>query len=124
MNISELINKIVETKKAKAQLAAKEKELSGQLATLESDLMKLMSEAGTYRASSDQGHTVNMSQKDVPTVTDWPTFYAYVAETQQFEFLQKRLSTPAFKERWTAGETVPGVQATQLWDLSVTTSRS
>lgn len=124
MNISELINSIVEAKKAKAQLAVQEKELNAQISNYEADLMKLMSEAGTYRAASDQGHTVNMTQKDVPTVVDWPAFYNYVAETQQFEFLQKRLSTPAFKERWTAGEIVPGVQATQLWDLSVTTSRS
>lgn len=124
MNISELINAIVDAKKIKAQLAVQEKELNAKISDYEADLMKLMSEAGTYRAASDHGHTVNMVQKDVPTVVDWNEFYKYVAETQQFEFLQKRLSTPAFKERWTAGETVPGVQATQLWDLSVTTSRS
>lgn len=123
MNISDLINKIVEVKKAKSELATQEKKLNGELATLEADLMKLMSEAGTYRASSNVGHTVNMSQKDVPTVTDWPAFYQFVAEQEAFEFLQKRLSLPAFKERWGAGETVPGVQATQIWDLSVTTSR-
>jgi hypothetical protein len=123
MNISELINKIVAAKQEKAQLAVQEKELNGLISQYEGDLMQLMAEAGTYRASSDVGHTVNMVQKDVPTVTDWPAFYHYVAETQQFEFLQKRLSTPAFKERWTAGETVPGVAATQIWDLSVTTKR-
>jgi hypothetical protein len=123
MNISELINLIVDAKKEKAQLAAHEKELNQKISSYESDLMKLMSEAGTYRASSNLGHTVNLVQKDVPTVTDWPSFYRFIAETEQFEFLQKRLSTPAFKERWQAGETVPGVAASQVWDVSVTTSR-
>lgn len=47
----------------------------------------------------------------VPSVKDWPKFYAYMVKTKAFEMLQKKLSPAAVKERWgDKGTKVPGVE--------------
>lgn len=122
--ISDLINQWVEAKKERADLAAQDKILIKKQAQLEADIMKLMSEAGTFRAASDAGHTVNMRKQSMPTVTDWATFYDYVSQTKEFDLLQKRLAITAFRDRWNAGTAIPGVESADVWDLSIHTQRT
>lgn len=52
---------------------------------------------------------VQIEQKPVPQVEDWPKLYAYVAKTKSFELLQRRVNEGAVKERWENHKTVPGV---------------
>jgi len=33
--------------------------------------------------------------------------------------LHKRLSSTAFRERWEAGEAIPGTSTSEVWELSV-----
>jgi len=33
--------------------------------------------------------------------------------------LHKRLSSTAFRERWEAGEAIPGTEASEVWELTV-----
>ncbi len=64
--------------------------------------------------------TATISPKVLPQVTDWDSVYAWVKKTGAFEIFEKRISRSAFKERWEAGEGVPGVEAMQVMDLSLT----
>lgn len=52
---------------------------------------------------------VEIKRKTIPTVEDWPKFYAYVKKTGAFELMQRRLSDKAIDERWEANKEVPGV---------------
>lgn len=52
---------------------------------------------------------VQVNSKTVPTVEDWPKFYAHVAKTKSFELLQRRLNESAVKERWEDKKAIPGV---------------
>ena len=52
---------------------------------------------------------VQITTKPIPTVDNWPKFYAYVKRTGNFDLLQKRLSEGAIKERWEAKKEIPGV---------------
>ena len=52
---------------------------------------------------------VTVVTKPVPRVEDWPKFYAYVAKTKAFDLLQRRLTDAAVRERWEAGDKLPGV---------------
>ncbi len=61
-----------------------------------------------------------ITRKDVPTVKDWDPFYAYVLRTKDFSLLQRRVGELAIKERWDAGETVPGVEPFTVVKVSVT----
>ena len=124
MNLSELIDAFVELKRQRAALAADDKILSTRQAVLESDIMAAMAAAGTFRAASEHGHTCNMVKKTHPAIVNWEEFYNFVAETKSFDLLQKRLSAPAFRDRWSEGQPVPGASSAEVWDLSITTSRS
>lgn len=123
MNISDLINSLVDIRKQKSDLAAEIKALTEKETSLESDIMHAMTEAGTFRAASDVGHTVNMAKKVHPAIVDWNDFYAYVAETKNFDLIQKRLSGPAFRDRWEQGVAIPGASSSEVWELSITQSR-
>ena len=123
MNLSELINQMVELQSQRKSLADQDSALSKQLSQLEADIMHAMSTAGTFKSASDAGHSVTMAKKLHPTITDWNEFYGYVTKTNSFDLLHKRLSSTAFKDRWEAGEQIPGSTAAEVWGISVTKSR-
>jgi len=118
MNIKDLINQFVETKALKESLNEQIKQLNEKLAHIEADLMEQMAGAGITQAASDKA-SCTMREATHPAIEDWDVFYKYVAKTGQFELLHKRLSSAAFKERWEAGESVPGTSSTTVWELSV-----
>ena len=62
---------------------------------------------------------VTIVPKSVPQVEDWPAFYAYVAKKKAWPMLQKRLGEAAIRERWDAGEKVPGVTSFDFKTVSV-----
>jgi len=123
MNLSDLINQMIDFKNEKARLEQQVKDVQKQIAQLESDIMHAMNEAGTTKAASEAGHSATMKKSLQPTITDWDQFYAYVTSTKNFDLLQKRLSSTAFRDRWEAGEEIPGSSSVELWGLTVTQSR-
>ena len=123
MNLSELINMMVDIQNERKALSEKDSTLSKQQTKLEADIMHAMTEAGTMKAASDTGHSVTMAKKLHPTIVDWAQFYGYVTKTNSFDLLHKRLSSTAFKDRWDAGEIIPGSTTAEVWGLSVTKSR-
>lgn len=52
---------------------------------------------------------VQIELRTIPTVEDWPTLYAHVKRTGEFELLQRRLNEGAVRERWESGVKVAGV---------------
>jgi hypothetical protein len=62
-------------------------------------------------ASGVQGmrSRVQISSSNVPVADDWDTFYAHLRRTGEFELLNKALNREAVRERWDAGDQVPGV---------------
>jgi hypothetical protein len=124
MNISELINQLISVKQQRTELAAKDSELSKEVSRLEADIMHAMTEAGTTKAASPEGHSAAMNKKTHPVIVDWNAFYEYVAKSQSFDLLHKRLSSTAFKDRWESGEVIPGTSTSEVWELSVRASRN
>lgn len=61
---------------------------------------------------------IRISQE--PTCQDWQSVYAHITATGDFSLLQRRLSKAAIKERWAAGEVVPGVGVFNVTTVSVT----
>jgi hypothetical protein len=117
-NIKDLIDEYVAIKNEREALSATVKEKTEKLGRLEGDLMKLMSEAGISQAASDKA-SCTMKLTKHPAIKDWQQLYGYVASTGQYELLHKRLSSTAFRERWEAGEVIPGTEASDLWEITV-----
>jgi hypothetical protein len=68
-------------------------------------------------------YRVQIKDKEVPKVTDWRAFHAYVAETGRFDLLQKRVSDKPVMELLDEGA-VPGVEGMFVPDVSVTKIKS
>lgn len=124
MNISELIDEIIRVKAERESLNTLSSTLTSRLVTLERDLMEAMSAAGTTKAASTAGHSCKMEKKVYPAIKDWNAFYNYVQETNSFDLLHKRLSNTAFRDRWAAGEEIPGTSSSEIWEIAITKSRS
>lgn len=58
--------------------------------------------------------------KRKPQAADWPAIQAYIIQNHAFDLLQRRLSDKAVVDRWEAGEIVPGVEAVNTVDVSIT----
>lgn len=63
-------------------------------------------------ATGVAGHIarVQVLNKTVPRVVDWPALYKYISKNKAWELLQRRVGEGAVKERWEAGKEVPGVE--------------
>lgn len=124
MNISELIDEILHVKEQRAELTAQDGDLAKKLRALEKDLMEAMNIAGTTKAASETGHSCKMEKKSYPAIEDWNAFYAYVSDTKSYDLMHKRLSNTAFRDRWAAGEQIPGTKSSEIWEITVTKSRT
>ncbi len=62
---------------------------------------------------------VTVVTKQIPQVKDWGAFYEYVKKTGQFDLMQRRITDAAIKERWEAGEEVPGVERFNAVSISI-----
>lgn len=80
-------------------------------------------------ASQDTGaaglkYRAQIVSKTVPRVDTendgWANLWAHIAQTGEFDLLQKRLGEGAVAERWERGETIPGVEAMKVKDVSIT----
>ena len=58
--------------------------------------------------------------KRVSQVNDWESVYDFIKKNSAFELLPKRLSEPAVREHWEAGEAIPGVEPYEVATLSIT----
>lgn len=123
MNIGEMIDRLIALKADRKELSHQDTILAREQSALEASILHAMFEVGTTRAESPSG-SVSAKKKIVPAVTDWNEFYQWVAQHDAFDLLQRRLSGPAFRDRWDEGVAVPGTAQTELWDLSVHTTRN
>jgi hypothetical protein len=55
-----------------------------------------------------------------PAVTDWAELYQHIAETGNFDLLQRRVGEAAVKLRWEDGEAVPGIVSYPVEKLTLT----
>jgi hypothetical protein len=54
------------------------------------------------------------------SVADWDQTLAWIAKTGAIELLERRVNQTTCRERLAAGETIDGVQAIELRELSIT----
>lgn len=72
------------------------------------------------KAVGGSTYKVEITQDDVPTVKDWPKFYAYIVKNKAFDLLERRPGKAAIKARWEDGKQVPGVDKFVVDKLSFT----
>lgn len=63
---------------------------------------------------------VQVTTSSVPTVENWPAFYAYIARTKAWDLMNKVPSVKGIRERWEDKKQVPGVKPFIVKKVSVT----
>ena len=73
-----------------------------------------------YRAQRTEKTVPKIRHDDDNPGVGWPQLWAYIAQTNRFDLMQKRLSDKAIKDMWDADEDVPGVERMIVPDVSIT----
>jgi hypothetical protein len=111
--LTDLLAELAKTKQAIKELHEQEKEFNSQKRELDYQIAIKMQEQGLEKISNDIC-TVSLKTEIVPTVEDWDAVFAHIVDTSQFELVQKRMSSTAFRELIAMGMEVPGVRSTEL----------
>ena len=92
----------------KRALEAQIKQLSGQMAELENDLIAQMDEEGVSK-STGKNATVSIITSVKPSVEDWDAFYAYIHRYKYYHLLERRPSVTGCRELLETKGKIPGV---------------
>lgn len=105
---AEIIAKLLDVRRERRRISARDKELIAEFRALESTLLVRLDEQGVEKASTTAG-TATITETVLPQVTDWDAFYEWMTENDSLHLLQKRPAAAAFRELTDSGETIKGV---------------
>lgn len=105
--IGKSIDKVFLLRKKKAELEAAVKDVEGQIADLDAEIMEAMHQSGLEKTATKMG-TVSVSTSTVAQVENWDAFLAYIYKNKYGHLLQRRVSDPAWRELIEQGKKVPG----------------
>lgn len=101
----DLLHALREQKRA---LEEQIKQLSGQMAVLESNLIDQMDEEGVSKSTGNTA-TVSIATSVKPSVEDWDAFYAYIHRYKYYHLLERRPSVTGCRELLETKGKIPGV---------------
>lgn len=112
-------DKLFELKQKKSELTKQVEALDEHRKLIEDHIINTLDKHDA-RGVRGKVASVKVLLSRVPSVKDWPKFYAHILKTKDFSLLQKRVSDTAVKERWEAEEQVPGVEPFDIVKVSLT----
>jgi len=119
--LPDLIDNYIATRDRRLALDKQANDLKEQ----EEDLKKIIVSKfreGFITAQGAKNGIVKMKRSLEPVATDWSLIYDYIQDHDAFDLLHKRLTTTAVKARWDDGVSIPGVDSTEIFTLSVSKS--
>jgi hypothetical protein len=111
--INKLLDELTDVRGQVRALQEQERDLKRRQSDIEISLVSQLENQGVDRVGNN-ACTVSIKKEIVPTVEDWDQVHQHIIDTKQFELLQKRMSSVAFRELLTMGMNVPGVKPTEL----------
>jgi hypothetical protein len=122
-HLPDLINQYISVRAQRLVLDKEAATLKESEEELKKTIISKFREGDIQAMGADNG-LVKMTTLDEPKCTDWSATYEHIRETGSFELLHRRLANLAVRERWEAGEEIPGVIHTTLYKLSVSDVKS
>jgi hypothetical protein len=110
------------TRRARLALQKQVDDLQADETKFKERLVAELLASGSTAIGGTEG-TAKLVHKKEPTVTDWDALWGHIKQTGEFELLYRRMNAASVKERWEAGETVPGVQSVDLINISWSKNR-
>jgi hypothetical protein len=104
---------------SRLEVEKKVEELKTEQHELEDYILKKFDKA---EIDSARGNicTAAVTRNTVPRVLDWDKFIPFVLKEKDLSLLERRPSRAACRERWEAGEVIPGVEPFVVVGLSLT----
>lgn len=118
MNLQSLIAESVRLRDAAAECAKREKLLRAEKETIDEEIIALLDAAGTDQARSEIA-TVSVQTKQIPNITDWESFYAFVNLHKAPYLLQRRVAQGALEEMILLEGDIEGVSFHEKRELSI-----
>lgn len=115
------IDALYSLRQARLELQRKIEDLKAQEVELRQGILAVLDTAGLAKASGSLA-TCGVRRTLEPMVQDWGQVHEYIRENGAFELLQRRMSAPAWREFHEAGVVVPGTEAFEAVDVSLTKS--
>lgn len=107
------------------QLREEKRALDKQVTAIETQIKELtetifgMCDEQDTRKAEGKKASISINYTEVGNVTDWDTFWPWVAKTKNFHLVQKRVSDPGLREQWELGKKTPGVEPFTKRSLSI-----
>lgn len=117
-HLPDVVDAYISTRAQRLQLDRQVAELKEQEEKLKEFIIGHFRLSGTT-ALGGQAGLVKLQKKDEPDVLNWEELYGYIKQNDAWELLHKRIGSTAVKERWEAGEIIPGVGHKDVYNLSV-----
>lgn len=118
---ADMMARLFEIRSEKAALKDKEKSLSAEADLIEAELLKRMDEQGSTRVSTSLG-TAIVTETVLPNVNDWDALYEWIKANDAFHILQRRVSSPAYRELLDTGTELPGTNPYRERSISLRSS--
>lgn len=96
-DLAKLAKQIREKKDEISELNKEVKQKKEVLQEMEGDMIGAIKDSGLEAVNVD-GRRYSVKDEQVPVVEDWDGFYGFIKENDAFYLLQRRVSTPAFRE--------------------------
>jgi len=103
-----LVQAYAENKAAMEPLKRELKDLEVIKCELEAKIVDSLQEDGITLARTDFG-TPSITKEIVPNVSDWIALERYIYENKALHLVQRRTTSPSFRELWNQGLEIEGV---------------
>lgn len=82
-------------------------------------ILECLENSGLSKASGSLA-TAGKKVSVIPLVTDWDQVFGYIKSHDRFDLVQKRISVLAWRETHDNGETIPGTEPVEEYDITLT----
>jgi hypothetical protein len=117
-HLPDIVDAYISIRAQRLQLERQVNELKEQEDLLNGHIINHLRIQGMTAVGGKAGF-VKLRELDEPEVQDWTLLYEFIKNNDAWELLHRRVGSTAVKERWEAGEQVPGVGHKSVYKLSV-----
>jgi len=113
------IDALYNLRELRLELERKAKGLKEQEQEARNAILDCLEQSGLNKASG-QVATAGKRISVIPLVTDWDQVFGYIKDHDRFDLVQKRISVLAWRETHDNGETIPGTEPVEEYDITLT----
>lgn len=119
--LGEMIDAVHALRAKRIEMQKQVDEVKADEERMKREIIALLKDAAVEGATGGEANA-RITKRVVPTVKDWSKLYQYVRDNDAWDMLDKRCNAAAFRARLDDGVEVPGVEAYEVEDLSITRS--